>query len=224
MTLLHCVEDVLEDQKLILKSRSTSVLSDLQNVVSYLIACIIKPLCEFSLSIADLEFSSSLAVAAGPVTAEGVSGPEELQKLLVALKIVYLSPKPKDGEIDLINRSCCSSFIDRWNAFVNSRSELTLVLAVISSAMCFMANPDCGFSVVDVQNSQEKFAKDGLVAACVCCLPHRIELLGKEESVDIEKRDMLMNDVKRQIAREALRCLANALYSCTFAQVFYYRL
>lgn len=222
LTLLHFVEDVLEDRHSVSRFLSPIVLSDIGGMAVYLSKYIVGALATFAGSISNFADLCSLPPATlGSLDThiDSPSGPPELQDLLRAFKVVYLSPPSRVGELDPVNRKACADFVQKWEEFVHSKDELILIFAVIASCVSFCGNQECGFPIAKVKAAQSSLVCTGIVAAIVCCLPHRIELLSKDDSANVNKNNALLNDSKRQIARESLRCLANILYSCVDAQV-----
>lgn len=219
--MLHCIEDVLEDNKSVGASHPIAVFHDLCRLMAFLGRYVIGSLCSFVELFASIDLFSAAGdqIDLEKLSCESTNGPTGLYRLLTVFKIVYLSPPPKDGEIDPVNREACGIFVKKWEEYVGAHEEIILLCSVLGSALSYVGNPECRFPVEEVKTNQNALVRLGLIAACVCCIPHRIEMLGKSDSADVTKNSSLLNNSKRQLAREALRLLANNMYDCVDAQV-----
>ena len=215
MILLHCLDGVLEDQASLKAADLQRIYIDLTRVINNLTNYVVQLLCTFPVSLEKLR-----VVGVGKEDTSGLSimpeslGPPALHELLIALKIVYMTPEERKGEINIFDRKEFSTFKSRWDEFLNRNLELCLSFSVISSILS--ALQEYTTSVDDINSARVELLRIGLISACVCCIPHRIEISRKGAS---KNEDLFLNDVKRDNTREALRCLSNAVYNCTCAQV-----
>lgn len=127
----------------------------------------------------------------------------------------------------LLMNACRKKSDSDW-CNLSSEHPIGLCFAVISSALSFLCSSD---NMLSLRETQMSLVDIGLISACVCCIPTKIAPIdpivgtasvGELRKSEIDSATSSFNEDRYEVTRESLSCLANVLFYCTEAQVFYF--